>query len=298
MRASSHRRVEDARARGFTLVELVVAMSVGAVVVAFMAVFIVAPVNAYRAQSRRAELVDAADAVLRLMTRDIHRALPNSIRVAGSGGVHALELLATVDAARYRDSDATLSPELELDFSAPDTAFATLGELEIPSDLGTHQYYLSIYNVGIPGANAYDLTSVITPAGTDIDITNPGSGESHITMSPAFRFAYGSPANRVYLVRGAVTYLCDTNARTITRYSDYDIAADQDDRLSDAALMDAGATRGVVARDVADCDFTYTPGTSARAALASLSVTIDRAVLGATTERAQLLHQVHVENVP
>jgi prepilin-type N-terminal cleavage/methylation domain-containing protein len=42
------------RARGFTLIELVITIAVGSVVVAFMALFIVTPMNAYTAQTRRA----------------------------------------------------------------------------------------------------------------------------------------------------------------------------------------------------------------------------------------------------
>src|SRR5690349_7030472 len=89
-------------ARGFTLVELVIAISLSAIVVAFAAMFIVTPVKSYQAQARRAEMVDSADSVLRLVGRDVRAALPNSIRVVRTGNVVALELLAAVDGVRYR----------------------------------------------------------------------------------------------------------------------------------------------------------------------------------------------------
>ncbi len=78
-----------------TLIELVVTIAVGSIVVAFMAMFIVTPMQAYSAQTRRAELVDDADSALRFMGRDLRAALPNSVRVTSSGSVTALELLAT-----------------------------------------------------------------------------------------------------------------------------------------------------------------------------------------------------------
>ena len=87
-----------------TLIEIVITIAVGSVVVAFMAMFIVMPMNAYTAQTRRADLVDAADSALRFMARDMRSALPNSVRVASSGSVTALELLATADGARYQDN--------------------------------------------------------------------------------------------------------------------------------------------------------------------------------------------------
>lgn len=284
------------RAAGFTLIELVVAMSVAVIVVAFMAMFITAPVNAYQSQTRRAELVDATDAVLRLMTRDIRRALPNSVRISESGNIVALELLETVEAGRYRDTDATATPDRELDFAAPDSSFATLGQIEIPSDLASRTYYLSIYNVGVAGANAYDLSNVITPSTSTIGISNATPGESLITITPGFRFAYASPANRVFLVAGPVTYLCDRSQGRITRYEDYAIASSQP--MSDSTLMTSlGAARGHVADDVSECSFTYQPGAPGRSALVTLELTVSRAV-GAQTERVRLLHQVHVENVP
>jgi MSHA biogenesis protein MshO len=282
------------RRRGFTLIELVVAIAVGAVVVSFMAMFIVGPVNAYQAQARRAELVDTADSVLRLMARDIRAALPNSIRIKPNGNVLALEMLATIDAGRYRDTDATSTPARELDFSAADGSFATLGQLTIP----TGRFYLSIYNVGVPGADAYEMANVITPSSVNVGITNSGS-ESVITMTPAFKFAYASPANRVYLVRGPITYLCDKTAGTLVRYDGYAIASDQATRVSDASLIAAGAARGQVAESVFDCSFDYLPGTaSSRAGLVTLAITLQRTQLNSTPEQIRLLHQVHVENVP
>jgi MSHA biogenesis protein MshO len=82
------------RARGFTLIELVITIAVGSAVVAFMALFIVTPMSTYTAQTRRAMLVDAADSALRFIGRDLRAALPNSVRVSASGSVTALELLA------------------------------------------------------------------------------------------------------------------------------------------------------------------------------------------------------------
>jgi MSHA biogenesis protein MshO len=206
-------------------------------------------------------------------------------------------MLATATAGRYRDTDATSTPDRELDFSVADGSFATLGPLTIPPDYPTHHYYLSIYNVGIAGANAYEMANVITPASVNIGITNSGN-ESVITMTPAFKFAYGSPANRVYLVRGPVTYLCDKTAGTLMRYDGYTIASDQTTRMSDANLMAAGAARGQVADGIFDCTFDYLAGTASRAGLVTLAITVQRTPLNSTPEQIRLLHQVHVENVP
>src|SRR6202049_1947397 len=158
-------RTATRAARGFTLIELVITIAVGSVVVAFMALFIVTPMTTYTAQTRRATLVDAADSALRFMGRDLRAALPNSVRVSPSGSV--LELLATVDGARYQDSGPLSTPGLALDFTAPDGAFATtvpFTQLSLPWT--SSAYILSIYNVDVPGADAYQMANVITPRGT------------------------------------------------------------------------------------------------------------------------------------
>lgn len=279
--------------RGFTLIEMVVTIAVGSVVVAFMALFIVTPMNAYTAQARRAGLVDASDSALRFMARDIRSALPNSVRIAASGSVSALELLATVDGARYQDNGPLANPALALDFTTADGAFSTtvpFTQLSLP--FSSNAYYLSIYNVGVPGANAYQMANVITPAGTTITVSaGATSNQNLVTLSPPFQFAYGSPEKRLYLVGGPVSYLCDTSAGTLTRYSSYAISSVQPSGA--AALSSAGATSSLVASNVASCSFTYSAGTAQRNALATLSLQ-----LSDSGESVQLLNEVQVVNAP
>jgi MSHA biogenesis protein MshO len=280
-------------ARGFTLIELVITITVGSIVVAFMALFIVMPMNAYSTQTQQAALVDAADSALRFMARDLRSALPNSVRVSSGGTVTALELLATADGARYQDGGPVSNPALALDFTAADGAFATtvpFTQLTLPWT--SSSYYLSIYNVGVPGANAYQMANVITPAGTTITIAAGATANQNlVTLSPAFQFAFGSPGKRVYLVSGPVSYLCDTAAATLTRYSGYTITGAQP--ANAAALSAAGATAALVAANVASCQFTLTTGTAERNALATLTLQISR-----NGQSVQLLNEVQVVNAP
>jgi MSHA biogenesis protein MshO len=283
----------SARMRGFTLIELVITIAVGSVVVAFMAMFIVMPMNAYTAQTRRAALVDESDSALRFMARDLRSALPNSVRTAVSGSVTAIELLATGDGARYQDSGPVTNPALALDFTAPDAAFATtvpFTQLTLP--WSSNAYYLSIYNVGVPGANAYQMANVITPAGTTIAITaGAAANQNLVTLNPPFQFAYGSPEKRVYLVSGPVSYLCDTSSGTLTRYTGYPIQSTEP--TSAAALSSVGAASGLIASNVSACTFSYSSGTAQRNALATLTVQVTQ-----SGESVQLLNEVQVVNAP
>jgi MSHA biogenesis protein MshO len=276
-----------------TLIELVITIGVGAVVVAFMALFIVGPMDAYSAQSRRADLVDEADGALRFMARDIRSALPNSVRVSSTGSVVALELLATIDGARYQESGALGVPALELDLTQADGAFATtvpFTQLALP--WSSTSAYLAIYNVGVPGANAYELANVITPAGTTISVTaGAAANQQRVTLAPSFKFAWDSPGRRVYLVAGPVTYLCDTAAGTLTRYAGYAVSTSQP--VSAGALAAAGAAAGRIAADISACQFAYAAGTPQRNALATLTLQLARG-----GETVQLLHQVQLVNTP
>jgi MSHA biogenesis protein MshO len=279
--------------RGFTLVELVITIVVGSVVVAFMALFIVTPVSGYMAQTRRATLVDEADGALRFMGRDIKSALPNSVRVTTSGTVTAVEFLATLDGARYVDGGPLSNPALALDFTTAATAFSTavpFSQITLPWT--SSSAYLVIYNVGVPGANAYQMANVITPAGTTINIAaGSTANQDLVTLSPGFQFAYESPEKRVYLVSGPVSYLCDTSAGTLTRYSGYTITSSQ--AVSAAALTAAGATASQVTADVASCTFTYSTATATRNALVELSMKFTN-----TGETVQLLYEVQLVNSP
>jgi len=288
-------RTATSAARGFTLVELVITIAVGSVVVAFMAMFIVTPMTIYTSQTRRTVLVDAADSALRFIGRDLRAALPNSVRVSLSGSVTALELLATADGARYQDSGPLSNPALALDFTAPDVAFATtvpFTQVTLPCTTICSTYFLSIYNLGVPGADAYEMANVITPLGTTITISAGATANQNlVTLSSPFKFAYGSPGQRVYLVSGPVSYLCDTAAATLTRYSGYTIASTQP--ASAAVLTAAGATAALVASNVAGCQFVLSAATLHRNGLATLRLQIAQ-----SGESVQLLHQVEVVNSP
>lgn len=280
--------------RGFTLVELVVTLTVSAVVVSFAALFITGPVQGFNDQARRVELVESVDAALGRIGRDIRRALPNSIRVAGGGAFSALELLGTVDGARYRDN-APGTPDQILDLAAADGSFNVIGPFtQVTKPFSSTSHHLAIYNVGVTGADAYELANVMTPTGTQITIAADAfAGEDRVTLSPPFRFAFGSPTQRVYLVDGPVSYICDAVAGTLTRYTGYAIADDHSLRDSAGELLAAGASASLVAGRITRCGFGYAPGTSERAGLVTLGIAV-----GEAGETISLFDQVHVDNVP
>ena len=149
--------------RGFTLIELVVTLTISMIVVGFVSLFISGPVQGFTDQARRARLVDAADTALKRIGRDVRRGLPSSVAASVSAGVAALEVLSTVDGARYRSQPPGTAAQV-LDFAAADSSFNAIGPFtQLTKPFSSTSHYLAIYNVGVLGADAYELSNVITP---------------------------------------------------------------------------------------------------------------------------------------
>src|SRR5918999_3289563 len=120
-----------ARQRGVTLIEMVIVITITAIIASGVAVFISRPFEGYVDAARRAELTDIADTALRRITRDLRTALPNSIRITSVGSVVYLEYLQTRGGGRYRAALASTVPLGDpLDFSDDaDSTFDVIGPM-------------------------------------------------------------------------------------------------------------------------------------------------------------------------
>ena len=308
------------RAAAFTLIELIIVIAITGIVAVMATAFFGYSVEGYAALARRAEMVDVAEMALRRMQKDIRRALPNSVRVRTNGSVEAIEMLTTVDGVSYRAGPQppppALDPDRWLEFDTTDTDFNILGHVRnVGTGVLPAGYRLAIYSTGavdtsvippqpLDGANVYAGASlgvsppagshIITPVGTAITVT-AGISEDQVTLNPGHQFAFASPQQRVYVVDGPVTYLCDPTVGTqsITRYWGYTVASNQ--MTTDAALTAAGASSALLAAPVTACALTYSAGTLSRRGQVTADLTIQDP---ASSEQVRLLHQVHVDNMP
>lgn len=277
------------RAAGFTLVELIVAIVLTAIVASIVMLFLDAPLQSYFAQTTGSNLADSANRIAATVTADVRTALPNSLRIRVVGSRTALELLATEGVARYSgQGDNPSSQELVIGSQAPwppPAGFATLDAFTPSPPPG--RPYLSVGNLGTTaspplGTSAsplYDAyvggNGVMTPAGTRVTVgLNPGyPGENLVTLSRRMTFqAPGTPAqpsvHNAYLVSGPVSYVCDSSAGTFTRYSGYGVTATQ--------AVPPGGTSALIAQNVAACTMSIVsaPASYAYGELAILTVTL------------------------
>lgn len=281
------------RSRGFTLVEMIMVIVITGIIGGMVAIFIRAPVQGYMDSARRADMTDIADSALRRIARDLRMALPNSVRITTVGSNTFLEFIPTIGGGRYRDSTDSLGAGNILNFSAADTSFDVLGAMP-PVATGDQ---IVIYNLGIPGADAYAGNTAATHnrravsgvAGNVISIT---SGNALPFDSCVYEGGFVVGGCRFQVVQTPVTYVCIPAAGgvggTLTRWQGYVIQSSQ------PATLPGAGTSSVMANNVSACTFAYDASVVAqRSGLVTMHLTITE-----QGESVSLYGATHVSNMP
>ncbi len=280
---------------GFTLIEAVIVITITAIIAAVVAVFIKAPIRGYFDSVRRAEMTDTGDTALRRLSRDLHLAVPNSVRVIPTaitpGATYYLEFLQSNSGGYYRSQCSVLPcpvGENILDFTIADTGFDVLGGF--PAQPAADQPVVGdlvvVYNLGTTGADAYSGNN--TSAITAMTATS-------LSIAP-FRFPFDSPAQHFQIIDSPVTYVCTQGSNgtdgtgTLTRISGYTITAAQ----ATPPTLGAGIRTTLLASKVSGCEITDPinlpqPGY----ALVTIKLTLQN-----NGEVVTLYHEAHINNVP
>ncbi|MEB0134702.1 type II secretion system protein [Actimicrobium sp. CCC2.4] len=262
---------------GFTLIEAVMVLTITAIVAGVVAIFLRTPVQSYFDVSRRVTVTDTLDTALQRIGRDVRLALPNSVRVSADG--QSLEFLHTRAGGRYRSETDRAGNGDVLDFNNVDLSFDVLGA---PLEM-TSGDQIVVYNLGVPGADAYETTISALPHVRKA-YTGPSGLVSHITLATDTRFPFDSPGHRFQVVDTAVTYRCRDGV--LMRYWGYGIQPAQPDPPTDGQSA-------LLATQVSACYFGYAPGVTERSGLVTLQL-----ALTSQDETTRLAYQVHVSNAP
>lgn len=263
-------------ARGFTLIELVVAIAISAIVVVFAALIIGAPIGAYEAHSRRSMMVADSSGAWPRMERDLRASLPNSLRARRNGRVVVLEMLPVLGLARYKTSPSALS-------------FTIAGTYA-----GVAPDYLSVNNRGVAPENAWAVSGSMAPAANFAAAAGPVPGEQVISVNPAPVFLGNSARSTIYFVARPVTYLCDELQGRLWRYSGYAPAVNHAARDTAGELVAAGAGSELITRGLTTCNFQVSvPGSPTQSQTAAVRLTTAR-----SGDSVTMLHSTHSEYVP
>lgn len=267
------------RVRGFTLLEMVVTISILGILSAAVAVYLQRPIEGYFDTTRRAQLVETADFALRRISRDLAASVPNSVRASATEP--ALELLMARSGGRY--------------CNAADCGTPLPGAIASFSVIGP--------NVVVANGDSVVIGNLPASAACDAYAATPTTGNRRVlnfsaTPTPTIAFNGGTAfdsncaeiTRRFQIVVGPVTFGCF--ASTLKRYSGYAIAASQP---SLATLEATAASAAALATNV-DCAATATAfdDTARGEGLVELRITLK----DASGESVKLYRQVKVDNAP
>lgn len=279
------------RNHGFTLIELVMVIIITGILAGVLAPLIARPTSAFIAETRRGALIDTAETALDRISREVHLAVPNSVRIDGTSRV--AEFMRTIDGGRYR----YYAPG-NLDFAST-TGFDVIGNLTACNSLSSTNIattcakesacYVVVGNLGT-GSSSDAFAGDNTAAIQSCTVDGGGAGSDHIDLTAAKTFPQQSPNQRFQIIDTPVTYLCDLTAGTLRRYDGYTITANQANVDTDAELtsLTNPAESYLLAKDVSACQFSYD---AAITHLLTVTLTITR-----DNESITLSKKIRVEN--
>jgi MSHA biogenesis protein MshO len=314
-------RIDPNVHRGFTLVELILVITITGIIAGMVSVFIRRPVESYFDSVRRAGLTDLSDTVARLVARDVNLALPNSLRNPTDNDTSCLEFIPTKSGARYRASPDSSGVGDALDFTTIDGSFDILGlNSDWPStnqiadgDIVVVLNTESCDTTGCTG-NAYRGSNAIKVATGGVT-ASAVAGSSRINLvdavtgapfqrkqlpnpSPYYRFQVIPSDEHVvaYVCRGTPGIDASGNGgQTLYRY--HRTLTSAWSRPNTCGDMWAGATESTLATGISSCTLRYEPPGSSTG-LGNNGILAFALEITEANESVRLYQQIQVNNSP
>lgn len=222
---------------GFTMIELVLALVITALLLVGLLPFFSRPLEAMIAGGEAAAASENAERALTRLAAELPTALPNSVRIACGG--QCLEFIPVIAQADYRAQ----TPGDRLDFTAADDRFDVLMPLAVAPAAGLGLVINNLSAAGAGPSSAYSADAV-----SNRGVITAGTTAALIRFTSKL-FPAPSPTQRFFVVATPVSYLCapSVNGGTLRRYAGYAIQAAQPVNTAQGDLL---------ASDVTDCAFT------------------------------------------
>jgi MSHA biogenesis protein MshO len=257
--------------KGFTLIEMIVAIIISAILAAGIVSYIGDSVEGFNASANRNQLASSGRTVLDRMGLELHNAVPNSVRVTTAvqpGGNQCLEMVPFLAATTY------LAPSFSGSGSGIFEAVDTNPQLrmEAPADLDVDALYGIIYPIdtddlysaiddGSPSPlveigklrGTYD-NDVTPPAVSNVctdaigDLDDDALGRTTVCLADGVdggdepdnhRFSKRSPVDRMYIATDPISF-CVVDTK-LYRYEGYGFQATQCDTDTVACLPETAA---------------------------------------------------------
>jgi MSHA biogenesis protein MshO len=254
------------KVHGFSLVELVVVITVLAIITAGTATYITNSVRAYDATARRAQLATLGRLAVERVARELRSAVPTSVRIQND----CVEFFPAKAGSAY--------------FTLPTEVAAnsfTASAFTVPSG---GPYYVAVYPLDRTALYAQSNPGPL--AGFS---AASGSPTATVTLSSTHRFSRHAPQRRFFLMGEPVSFCISGNA--LYRYSGYGIDAAQNaPPASGGSLLAEHIQTNDHGTSVTP--FTFNPGNLRRNAVVELDFRFMQ-----DNEWVRLQHEVQIRNV-
>lgn len=250
-------------ARGFTLVEMVIAITLIGLLSMVAAPLLRLPLAGWMDASRRAGLAQALDTVQGKLNDDLRRALPNSVRIRQVGARVLIETLEVRASGRHRAGPslglqvcpaACAAPIAadQLEAICTETCFTSLGALDGDVPVANDWVVVNPLGPGVAGGDPYFGGNAAVPNGIKTRlIDNLPSADGRRLRIAGHRFPALSASQRFYVVSTPVTWECDPATQRLTRRWGYPIAAVQ------PIAFGAAVAAAPLATNVVACSIRY-----------------------------------------